>query len=39
MTRKSGKSINLQTVTMIDPAIVWIEICTVLSAKAGLVSN
>ena len=36
---KSGKSIYLQAVTMIDPATGLIEIHTVLSAWADLVAN
>ena len=39
MATKNGKFIYLQTVTMIDPATGWIEILTVLSAQAELVSN
>ena len=39
MTTKSGKSDNLQAVTMIDPATGWIEIRTVPSAWADLVAN
>ena len=39
MTTKSGKSVYLQAVTMIDPATGWIEIRTVPSARADLVAN
>ena len=39
MTTKSGKSVYLQAVTMIDPATGWIEIHTVPSARADLVAN
>ena len=39
MTTKNGMTVYLQGFTMIDPATGWIEICTVLSACAGLVSN
>ena len=39
MTTKSGKSVCLQAVTMIDPATGWIEICIVPSAWADLVAN
>ena len=39
MTTKSGMSICLQAATMIDPATGWIELRTVLSALADLVSN
>ena len=39
MTTKNGKTIYLQTVTMINPASGLIEICMVLSACADLVSN
>ena len=39
MTTKSGKAIYFQAVTMIDPATGWMEICTVPSARADLVSN
>ena len=39
MTTKSGKSVYLQAVTMIDPAIGWVEIRTVPSARADLVAN
>ena len=38
-TTRSGKSVYLQAVTMIDPAACWIEIRTVLSAQADLVVN
>ena len=37
MTTKNGKTVCLQAVTMIDPAIGWIEICKVPSARADLV--
>ena len=39
MTTKSGKSIYLQAVTMINPATGWIEIRTVPSARVDLVAN
>ena len=39
MTTKNGKRVHLQVGTMIDPATGWIEMCTVLSARADLVSN
>ena len=39
MTTKSGKSVYLEVVTMIDPARDWIEIRTVQSARADLVAN
>ena len=39
MTTKSGRSVNLQAVTMIGPATSWIEICTIPSARADLVAN
>ena len=39
MTSKSGRSVYLQTGTMIDPATGWIEIRTVPSARADLVAN
>ena len=39
MTTKSGKTVYLQAITIIDPATGWIEIRTVLSARADLVSN
>ena len=39
MTTKSGKSVYLQAVTMIDPATGWIEICTVLLAWTEFVAN
>ena len=39
MTTKSGKSVYLQAVTMIDPATDWIEIRTVPSARADLIAN
>ena len=39
MTTKSGKSVFLQAVTMINPAIGWIEIRTIPTARVDLVSN
>ena len=39
MSIKNGKNIYLQVVTVIDPATGWIEIHTVPSACADLVSN
>ena len=39
MTTKSGKSVYLQAVTMIDPATGWIEIRTVPLAWTYLVAN
>ena len=39
MTIKSGKSVYLQAVTVINPATEWIEIRTVPSARADLVDN
>ena len=39
MITKSGKTIFLQAVTILDPATGWIEIRTVPSARADLVSN
>ena len=39
MTTKSGRSVYLQAVTMIDPSTVWIEIRTVPSALSDLVAN
>ena len=39
MTTKNGKTVYLHTVTIIDPAIDWIEICTVPSALTDLVTN
>ena len=39
MTTKLGISVNLQAVTMIDPATGLIEICAVPSAQANLVAN
>ena len=38
MTTQSGKSVYLQEVTMIDLAIGWIEIHTILSARTDLVA-
>ena len=39
MTTKSGRSVYLQAVTMIDPARGWIDIQTVPSALEDLVAN
>ena len=39
MTTKNGKTVYLQAVTMIDPVTNWIEIRTLPSAHAYLVSN
>ena len=39
MTTKSGRSVYLQAVTMIDLATGWIDICTIPSAQADLVAN
>ena len=39
MTTKNRKTVSLQVVTMIDPATCWIEIRTVPSTCANLVSN
>ena len=39
MTTISGTSIYLQAVALIDLTTGWIEIRTVLSARAGLVAN
>ena len=39
MTTKSGTSVYIHAVTMIDPATDCIEICTVPSARADLVAN
>ena len=39
MTTYNAKIVYLQAVTMIDPATDWIEICTLSSAYADLVSN
>ena len=39
MTSKSGRSIYLQAVTMIDPATGWIERHTLPSARDDLVAN
>ena len=39
MTTKSGRSVYLQAVTMIDIATGLIEIHTVLSAQAGVIAN
>ena len=39
MIRKSGKSILLQAITVIDPATGWIEIRIAPSARVYLVSN
>ena len=38
MTIKSGRSVYLQSVTMIDPATDWMEIRAVSSAQADLVA-
>ena len=38
MNTKSGKFVYLQAVTMIDPATGWIEIHTVPSTRANLVT-
>ena len=39
MTTKSGSSVYLQAVTIIDPATGWIEIHTVPSARSDHVAN
>ena len=39
MTTKSRKSVYLQTVTIIEPGIGWIEIRTALLARANRVAN
>ena len=39
MATKSGRSVHVQAVTMIDLATGWIEIHTVLSVQADLVAN
>ena len=39
MTTKSGKSVDLQAMTMIDPATGWIEICAVPATWADIVAN
>ena len=39
MIMKSGKSVYLQAVTMIDPATGWIEIRSIPSSQVDLVSN
>ena len=39
MTTKNGKSVCLQSVTMIDLATGWVEIHSVPSAQADLVFN
>ena len=39
MTTDLRGSVYLKTVTMIDPATGWREICTVVSARANLVAN
>ena len=39
MTTTSGTSVYLKAVTMIDPATCWIEIGTVSSVRADIVSN
>ena len=38
MTTKSGRSVYLQAVTMIDPSTA-LEVCTVPSAQIALVAN
>ena len=39
MKGKEDKDIYLQAITMIDPAIEWIEIRSVPESRADLVSN
>ena len=39
MTTKSGKSVDLEVVTMIDLSTGWIEIRIVTSARADLVAS
>ena len=39
MTTKNKKSVYLQAITIIDPAMGWIEMCTIPLARADLVSN
>ena len=39
MKDKKDKDVYLQTITMIDPATNWIDICSVPEAKADLVAN
>ena len=39
MSTNNRKTIYLQAVTMVDPAMDWTEICTAPSARADLVSN
>ena len=39
MTTKNGKTIYLKAVNMIDPATGWIEIHTIPSTRADLVSK
>ena len=39
MTKKSGKSVCLQTVTVIDLATGWIEVCALRLARADLIDN
>ena len=39
MTLKSGNSVYLQAVIMIDPTVVWIQIYTLPSARVDLVAN
>ena len=39
MTTKSGISVYLQAITMIDPATGWVEIHAVPSARADVVAN
>ena len=39
MKGNKDKDVYLQTITMIDPATVWIEICSEPQARADLVAN
>ena len=39
MKTKNGNTVYLQVITMIDPAIGWVEIKAVPSARADLVAN
>ena len=39
MTTKSGRSVNLQAVSLIDPATGWINIHTIPSALADFLAN
>ena len=39
MTTKTGKTVYLQAVTVIDPAMGWIAICIVSSSQEDLLSN